>query len=142
MLIDDQSVMRPDPILAAIATSRGASDRATRITTGVYEIGHFGGTVFLPNYEHYPDFGGERGSYGVCDNIDQILALYSELDADDRRFVVTLTRIRRADQSESGGWRWHKWGEYIGTQKPEHEYLYDDTHIDEVFVYHIYERMP
>jgi hypothetical protein len=37
------------------------------------------------------------------------------------------------------GWRYHKWGDYIGSQNPQSEYLYDDTHIDAVWTFHIYE---
>ena len=33
------------------------------------------------------------------------------------------------------GWRWHKWGPYIGTQDPQCEYLADEPEIKEVFVY-------
>lgn len=31
------------------------------------------------------------------------------------------------------------WGAYIGNQNPQHEYIYDDKHIDKVYCYHIYE---
>jgi hypothetical protein len=38
-----------------------------------------------------------------------------------------------------GGWRWHKWGPYIGTQEPKCEYIHDEPEIEEVFTYHVYE---
>jgi len=77
--------------------------------------------------------------YGVCDNWQQILEQWPEIESDPRSFIISLAEMRREDQPASGGWRWHKWGTYIGTQKPEHEYLYDDKHIDSVFCFHIYE---
>jgi len=80
-----------------------------------------------------------RDNYGVCDNIDQILNKYPELQNSDRKFIVSLVSMLKSEQSKSGGWRWHKWGEYIGEQNPTHEYLYDEPEIEEVFVYHIYE---
>jgi hypothetical protein len=80
-----------------------------------------------------------RSNYGVCDNYEQVLNNYPELQNSDKKFVVSLTPMTKSEEPESGGWRWHKWGEYIGEQHPTHEYLYDEPEIEEVFVYHIYE---
>jgi len=78
--------------------------------------------------------------YGVCDNYHQIIARWWEqLNVPDRRFVICLTQIRKDQQSPEGGWRWHKWGPYIGTGKPQCEYLYDEPDIQEVFCFHILE---
>lgn len=85
----------------------------------------------------YPDIEGVC-SYGVVDSPEQFAALFGEaLESDGRDLSVTMTAIDRAAQSERGGWRWHKWGTYYGTQAPEHEYLFDDTHIDRVFIFSI-----
>jgi len=140
MLIHEEKVLRPYPILDLLAAAGGRTDPPRELLTGVYEIGHFGSSDFLADaYERYPDV--SVGPYGVCDTVRQLLDACPELEKDPQReFVVTVTPIRRADESPSGGWRWHKWGAYIGTQCPQHEYLYDDTHIDEVLVYHIYEH--
>lgn len=148
MLIDEPSILRGDPILNMVSLINNRSERTLHLKTGVYQIGHFGSSDFLRrNYEAYPSFDlklGEHdwfGSYGVCDNIEQLLFTCPELEASDtRKFVITLTPITRIDEPSSGGWRWHKWGEYIGTQNPQHEYLFHDKHIDMVYVYHIYER--
>ena len=78
------------------------------------------------------------GTYGVVDSIEQLLSLY-DFEADPRNLVISMVSIKRENQPDWGGWRWHKWGTYYGTQKPEHEYLYNDTHIDEVFTFHVYE---
>jgi hypothetical protein len=48
--------------------------------------------------------------------------------------------VIKANQSHEGGWRWHKWGEYIGKYEPQYEYLYDEPEIEKVYVYHIYEK--
>ncbi len=78
--------------------------------------------------------------YGVCDNYKQVLDKYKTILIDPNKdYVVGLCTVDRIKQPPEGGWRWHKWGEYIGTQNPKHEYLYDDTHIDRVFCFHIYE---
>lgn len=138
MLIDEPQVMVVTPILAIIAESNGRSEAARRLQQGVYEIGHFGGSNFLQGYDEHPDVG--VGSYGVCDTVEQLLKLYPELEASPRQFVVTVTPIRRAEEPKYGGWRWHKWGPYIGTKDPQCEYLADEPFIEEVLVYHIYER--
>ncbi|MCW4050515.1 MAG: hypothetical protein NWE89_12355 [Candidatus Bathyarchaeota archaeon] len=123
-----------DPILAVISTS------ATKyVSPGVYQIGHFGGSHFLCEYEHYPET--TVGPFGVCDNVDQLLAACPELEALGREFVVTVTVVRKAEQPAEGGWRWHKWGEYIGTQNPQCEYIHDEPEIEEVLCFHIYEKV-
>jgi len=78
-------------------------------------------------------------NYGVCDNYKQILEQYPFIETDDRKFIIALIPISKKHQSEHGGWRWHKWGKYIGTQTPICEYIYDEPEIDLVYVYHIYE---
>lgn len=83
-------------------------------------------------------------TYGLCDNADQVINYYKPyrnilLNNKQRKFIVLMTPIFREDECERGGFRYHKWGEYIGNQNPQHEYLYDDKHIDMIFHYQILE---
>ena len=141
-----------DPVMATLAASIGESTIVLPVRQGIYEIGHFGNSHWPSPYgqwAHYPEFPAvgspknprPRSSYGVCDNVEQVLALYPELETSERKFIVTITEVRHANQSATGGWRWHKWGPYIGTFKPQHEYLYDEVGIDAVKVFHIYEHI-
>lgn len=77
-------------------------------------------------------------SYGIIDKPTDILDMWNFTD-DPRYFMITVTEIKRENQPASGGWRYHKWGPYYGNQNPQNEYLFDDTHIDSVWVYHIYQ---
>ena len=70
----------------------------------------------------------------LCANTKMVI-----LNNPNKNFVIGLSTVERDRQPSDGGWRWHKWGEYIGNQNPEHEYLYDDIHIDKVYCFHIYE---
>lgn len=81
---------------------------------------------------------GDIHSYGVCDNPQQVLDKCPELISSKDVFILSCDRLIKKEQSSEGGWRWHKWGEYIGTQEPTTEYLYDEPLIEEVFCYHIY----
>lgn len=72
--------------------------------------------------------------YGVCDNASQILNYFTPKEDE----VVLMVPVIRKFESEIGGWRWHKWGTYIGVQNPTHEYIYDDTDIDVVFCFTVY----
>lgn len=118
----------------------GGSRSSNRIETGCYQISHFGSSDFLRGYDQYPKL--SIGPYGVCDSLEQIKAKCPELDDDpNRKFVITLTEVRKDSQPEYGGWRWHKWGEYIGDHEIEHEYLADERGIDRVFCFHIFERV-
>lgn len=58
-----------------------------------------------------------------CDHFQKVLDLHP--------VIATSPKPRRY------GWRWCKWGEYIGDYTPDHEYLYDEEGIEEVFVYQI-----
>jgi len=90
----------------------------------------------LINYPEDVDF----PSYGVADNYEQIIDKYHELTSlSQRKFCILCTPMRKSEQYPEGGWRWHKWGEYIGTEEPTCEYLYDEPVIEEVYVFHIYE---
>ncbi len=84
-------------------------------------------------------------NYGVCDNASQVLDLYDSLCAQNKeymekgKFVILLVPMIRSKQPESGGWRWHKWGRYIGQFEPKCEYLYDEKGIDYVYCFEILE---
>lgn len=95
---------------------------------------------YLPNGREYTDTYG----YGVCDNYQQVLERDEDvkkfIDDPDKKFILKLCYIAKKDQPADGGWRWHKWGEYIGDLDPQYEYLYDeDDDIEGVFVYQLLE---
>lgn len=83
----------------------------------------------------YPDL--VINSYGVCDSPAQFLERYrAMLESDDRTFVVGFTHVPK--RPGAGGWRWHKWGPYIGDGRPTREYLADESGFDDgVYCYHI-----
>lgn len=88
------------------------------------------------NYQIYGDNIIE--THGVADNIEQIKERFkSAIDHPTNKIVISVTEIRREDEPEYGGWRWHKWGEYIGTKQPTCEYLHDEKDIDSVFCFQI-----
>ncbi len=84
-------------------------------------------------------------NYGVADNASQVIDYYEYLLSmhgdymNNRKFVILLTPIFRESQPERGGWRWHKWGQYIGDFEPQCEYLYDEQGIDYVYTFTILE---
>lgn len=78
--------------------------------------------------------------YGVVDHFSQLPL--RRLEEDPRNLIVLTSSHRRDRQPESGGWRWHKWGPYLGVfreQVDDHEYLYDTPDVVEVFSYRIHE---
>lgn len=149
MLIDEPKIMAPmrDQQLAAILAMIGGGGDPVRLQQGVYEIPHLSGDHMLGDgYEKYPELNRDDqdaeyvNCYGVCDGPGNLLETLRILQHPERKFVVTLTAVRRADEPSDGGWRWHKWGPYIGAHDPQHEYLYDEVGIDVVYCYHIYEK--
>lgn len=83
-------------------------------------------------------------SYGVADNLQQIKDYYKEfIDDSERIFVIGYSIITRdlENKGQGGGWRWHKWGPYIGEKTPTTEYLDDEPEIDQVIIFHIHELL-
>lgn len=78
------------------------------------------------------------GAYGLCDTPEQFFEMYPHIEDDDVPRFMTFSKISREHQSSQGGFRYHKNGKYIGKQRPRHEYLYDDTHIDFICSFHVY----
>lgn len=130
--------------------SAKVSDAFRKIADGIYEYYDVNSPemVIDPSYSllefghddeyenlniHYP--------YGVCDDYRQILErdnnITKWINSDDH-FIIVLTKISKKNEPETGGWRWHKWGKYIGDHVPQHEYLYDEPDIDYVYVYQMY----
>lgn len=144
MLINPTPVKYQDPIIELMREMHGGL-AVTKLYNGIYEIGHFNGKYeFEGKFEDYPSFEQTNedeylGAYGVCDNYQQILDKYPELMVRDRKFFVTLCKVTAAEEESPGGWRWHKWGTYIGTHDPQYEYIADETGIEFVYCYHIYE---
>lgn len=82
---------------------------------------------------------GRPHHHGVCDSWEQIIQTWPRLLSDPRPFIIGIAPVYREHQSERQGWRWEKWGKYIGTQRSVADYLYDEPEIDVVHVFHILE---
>lgn len=152
-----------DPFIYALRAAFGDRDGAngpTRVHRGVYEA-HINfdkeiqnlivdqwpsGPSFhnheSPEWDRWIEYTGHpAASFGVVDHWSQLPL--AALDADPRNLLVFLGRHRRVDQSPDGGWRWHKWGPYLGVHSPEtsteYEYLYDAIDVVEVWSYCVVE---
>lgn len=142
--------MLVDPILAefdpgsmsAFLTSViGKGREPKRLDKGVWQWPHWNPDIDLgvrPLIDAEFDYDAPVSTYGVCDSPEQLLARY-DFEADPRTLFISMVEIRRENEPPDGGWRYHKWGDYIGTQNPQQEYLYDDKHIERVWTYHVYE---
>ena len=88
------------------------------------------------------DFGNDEylSAGGFCDTIEQVKTKFKQWFEDPLlNFCVAFTKVSKSTQPEDGGWRWSKWGPYIGEKNPQFEYIYDeDDDIQEVFCYQIY----
>lgn len=83
-----------------------------------------------------------RSSHGVCDNIEQAVEYLDwAVKHPTRRFIISLSEVRREWESE-GGWRWHKWGPYIGKQEPQCEFMFDEPVIESVYCFQLLEIPP
>lgn len=78
-------------------------------------------------------------AYGLCDNAEQVIKKYPEIVESEKPYVIILRPFFREYEPAEQGFRYHKWGEYIGTQELRNEYLYDDEHVEYVCAFTIYE---
>lgn len=90
--------------------------------------------------EHIPE-------YGTCDHIGQLEdKIISKLklihQKTGRMFFISTGIVIKEEQPKEMGWRWHKWGPYIGDKKPTTEYLYDEPDFDYVMLWSIKEAIP
>lgn len=148
-----------DPIIAILAGIGDSDTPFTELEVGSYLINHFSFEhVILGDWETYPELGKEIiakgvlnpsmglyefGPYGVCDGPEQFweTELGKFIRESDRPFCVSFTHVAKADQPPDGGWRWHKWGSYIGKGEPQCEYLYDEEGFEDgIYTYHVFER--
>jgi len=117
---------------------------------GIYEIAHWSADQNLRAgqalVDHWPTSSTGLDlvdPYGVCDSPEQAMEYLRPLTEEpDRHFVLTLVKIEKSAESPQGGWRWRKWGIYIGTQEPQCEYLYDEPVIECVYTFHLSEVRP
>lgn len=87
---------------------------------------------FDDRYKIFPNY--EKITYGVADNLEQIKEYYKEEIADnENRYVIALTPVfqDKENKGKNDGWRWHKWGKYIGILNPKCEYLDDEEFGDD-----------
>lgn len=137
-----------NPILAIVAGNRGVEDKP--LEDGFMQITHFSGDMLIwgrnapEMYMGWPELGDDLNAYGVCDSPKQFIDKFKDrLAADEQRtFFVTFTHVAKEPENKGcgGGWRWHKWGPYIGAGDPQHEYLDDEEGFaDGVYVYHVYQ---
>jgi hypothetical protein len=113
--------------------------RTTRVDVGIYkDCGfNFRSDVDMTDWEEF-FHDDEVPAYGVADSIEQFLERFGAIiTASPRSYAVGFTEVRRADQEPRGGWRWHKWGEYIGKHEPQYEYLYDEPLIESVVTFSV-----
>ena len=68
---------------------------------------------------------------------EELVQFMQAMEKENREygFVLLLTPIVNEHTDSAGTWRWHKWGQYIGHHKIEHEYLNDEDDVDFVFVW-------
>lgn len=80
--------------------------------------------------------------YGVCDTPEQFKEKFAQiLENDPRPLVVLFTHVAKDPENKGlgGGWRWHKWGEYIGDGMPTREHLDDEEKFEKgIYCFHIY----
>lgn len=104
----------------------GVSDNATQVKKYIDEC--------IYAYQHNDETNIDKYFEGE-DLVQFIDAM--EKENRDYGFVLLLTPIVNEHNGEWDGWRWHKWGEYIGHHKIKHEYLNDEKGVDFVFTWEL-----
>lgn len=107
----------------------GVSDNATQIKKLIERC--------LYEYQY-----GNSNTHEYFFDGEDLVDYMNEFKDQPLEFVILLTPIvNHHDPSNWGGWRWHKWGEYIGQHTPACEYLDHEIGIDFVFVWELYPVM-
>jgi len=72
--------------------------------------------------------------YGVADSIEQIKEFYAkQINDKKQKFIISVSPVYqdKENKGKGGGWRWDKWGKYIGNLNPKCEYLDDEEFGDD-----------
>lgn len=133
-----------DYVVDALLRILGGGDPITSPKSG-YFVGPLNTDMLLQSitvnkYAEVEGIGQWPTGFFVDDSPEAFIEKYHWLlEADPRIFAVFFTWIRKSEEPESGGWRWHKWGEYLGVHEPTTEYLYDEPEIEAVVTVRIVE---
>ena len=140
MLIDlpEPRTFDPMTVFLRMGTAASGNGAPARLDTGMYRIGHWNPEMEFPDCPRLRDYRAQR-AYGVCDSPEQVLAKYPEFAAPEHEYVMFFVPVNADDQPADGGWRWSKWGEYIGTGEPKCEYIYDEPVLRSVMTFSVYE---
>lgn len=105
----------------------GVSDNATQVKNYIDEC--------INVYQH----SGTHDDISEYRKGKRLVQFMQAMEEENREygFVLLLTPIVNEHTYSAGTWRWHKWGQYIGHHKIEHEYLNDEEGVDFVFVWHL-----
>jgi len=142
MLVDVEFRQPPSQIGMILSIIGGPNLIPERIAQGIYLTTHWSvdqlGVKFRERWKEddveelpFPD-------YGVCDTPSQVVSTYA-LNERPEKLILVCVKIDKKQQSQKGGWRWHKWGPYIGNQNPTCEYIFDEPAIDTVYTFQVYE---
>lgn len=142
MTLIDPEIIHTDPL--ARFTSRDCPP--VKINTGLFLVVGFNFHLYLNG--DWLDWAGhaDRPSdleswYGVCDSVEQFVKRFgSTLESDPHGYCVSFTRVAKAEQPSAYGWRWCKWGPYVGEGEPTTEYLFDEPNFTEVFCFHVHKH--
>ncbi len=153
-MLKTASKKRTDPAMDLILAVIGTGGSEHEIEPGMVAIGHFSPEH---SYNVRDDWRGEHwlwkwdinadeyySNYGVCDSPEQFkrTGLYKGIAESERSWCVFFTHVPKdvSNAGNGGGWRWHKWGPYIGEGEPTTEYLDDEPLFPGgVYTYHVYE---
>ena len=114
-------------------------------------------------YETHKHWPASALAYGISDNATQVLnhlnyvletyltkdsthsffvrgkRLYKFLTTNpDAIYFIRFYPVFNHYDGKTGGWRWYKWGPYLGKHTPKCEYLDEEKNIDYVLLWHLY----
>lgn len=126
-------------MLSLMGGSKGTQQVAPGFFIGPLNLNMLVEHVEVEKYPSIPGIGSYPTSYYVCDTPQQFVERYGKiLESAEGRYITFFAHIERTP-GEEGGWRWHKWGEYLGDLNPQNEYLDDEGEefAEGVYVVHV-----
>lgn len=109
------------------------------LTTGIYKHYYLDFDNEIKNsINRNPIFEGKK-AYGLCDNYQQVLNNFKEIESNDTKYFILLKEIKKSDLKKEKEYKYSSWGGYYGDFNIKEKFFSLEKGLDIITAFHIME---